>query len=82
MSYSGKGTSLQDQWRWNQVNTEPDFHDQYVGVYSYKPKTSFCVQGDNGYISFDWNKQTVPGIAENEGLLINLLPHHVSPSGI
>ncbi|XP_013398156.1 uncharacterized protein LOC106164701 [Lingula anatina] len=52
------------------------FHDKYIGVYPYKPDTSYCVSGDKGYISFDWNKRIVNGMGGTGQLLMMLMPHH------
>ncbi|XP_013414620.1 uncharacterized protein LOC106176683 [Lingula anatina] len=53
-----------------------DFLDRYAGTYAYKPETKYCVKGDKGYISFDWNKQTVKGISGSGQLLMVVMPHH------
>ena len=55
-----------------------DFFDRYAGVYSYKPDTSFCAEGDVGYISFDWKKHDIHGPTEDGDLLMITMPHHVS----
>ncbi|XP_023932662.1 uncharacterized protein LOC106163518 [Lingula anatina] len=53
-----------------------DFLDRYANTYAYKPETKYCVKGDKGYISFDWNKQIVKGISGSGQLLMVVMPHH------
>ena len=55
--------------------------DQYAGVYSYQPKTSYCVKDDIGYISFEWNKRSAGmsgGWNPSQDLLMTVMPHQVS----
>lgn len=51
---------------------------KYAGVFSYKPKTRFCVENDVGYISYDWNKRGDDFFGQNpsQDLLMVALPHH------
>lgn len=59
-------------------NSKAESLHKYAGVYSYKPKTRFCVEGDIGFISYDWNKQGDDffGQNPNQDLLTVALPHH------
>ena len=54
-----------------------NFLDQYAGVFSYKPDTLYCAEGDKGYISFDWNKHDVNGPTSSGELLMVMMPHQV-----
>ncbi|XP_041459073.1 uncharacterized protein LOC121410825 [Lytechinus variegatus] len=67
--YAGSGTPGNFTW----VDKLADF----AGVYSYKPKTRFCTEGDKGYISFDWNKKGDDFLETNPNLdlLTVVLPH-------
>ncbi|XP_077988193.1 uncharacterized protein LOC144442692 [Glandiceps talaboti] len=54
------------------------FMDGYSGVYSYNPKTLYCVDdSNNGYISFEWNKRgnNFNGLNPNQDLLMTVMPH-------
>ncbi|CAH1789729.1 unnamed protein product, partial [Owenia fusiformis] len=53
-----------------------NFHDSYAGVYSYKPKQSFCADGTNGYVNWAWNKHNVNGPTSAGDLLMVAMPHH------
>ena len=60
-----------------------NFMDQYAGVYSYSPKTSYCVDGKigKGYINFEWNKRSANmagGWNPAGNLLMTVMPHQVS----
>lgn len=53
--------------------------DKYLGVYSYKPKASYCVQNDRrAYASFDWNPNNQYAYQTTGTLLMITMPHHVS----
>jgi len=55
------------------------FFDQYRGVYSYHPDTTFCADdAGKGYINFAWNKYDANGPTNNGNLLMITMPHHVS----
>lgn len=52
--------------------------DKHLGVYSYKPKASYCVQNNRAYASFDWNPNNQYPYQSSGSLLMITMPHHVS----
>ncbi|XP_062571613.1 uncharacterized protein LOC134233642 isoform X1 [Saccostrea cucullata] len=50
--------------------------DRYLGVYSYKPKASYCVKNDRAYASFDWNPNNQFSYQSAGTLLMITMPHH------
>ena len=51
--------------------------DNHLGVYSYKPKASYCVQNNRAYASFDWNPNNQFPYRSTGTLLMVTMPHHV-----
>jgi len=58
--------------------------DNYLGVYSYKPKTSFCVSesANTAYTNFDWRPNMDHAESPQSQLMMITLPHHVSINSI
>ncbi len=54
-----------------------EYFDEYAGVYSYEPISSFCVMDDKVYVDFNWNKHDLNGPTDNGDLLMVAMPHHV-----
>lgn len=54
--------------------------DQYLGVYPYKPKTSYCVweSSNQALVRFDWNPNDDHAVTNDGRLLMVAMPHHVS----
>lgn len=50
--------------------------DKHLGVYSYKPKASYCVQNNRAYASFDWNPNNQYPYQSSGSLLMITMPHH------
>ena len=59
-----------------------DFYDQYQGVYSNQPITSFCAQDGKAYVDFNWIKHDNNGPTTSGDLLMVSLPHHVCNSAL
>lgn len=53
------------------------YYDQYEGVFSYHPTTTYCAQNGFGYINFAWNKHNANGPTTTGNLLMVTMPHHV-----
>jgi hypothetical protein len=52
--------------------------DSHLGVYSYKPKASYCVLRNKVFVSFDWKPNNQHATNTMGELLMITLPHHVS----
>ncbi|KAK3084979.1 hypothetical protein FSP39_022319 [Pinctada imbricata] len=52
------------------------FLDNYLGVYSYKPKASYCVNNGRALVSFDWHPNNQFPYRSPGKLLMVTMPHH------
>lgn len=54
--------------------------DAHLGMYSYKPMTSYCVSDDQNkaFVNFDWNPVNGGSYRNDANLMMLALPHHVS----
>ena len=54
--------------------------DQHLGIYPYKPITSYCVSEEvkKTFVSFDWNPNNQHADKSTGELIMVTMPHHVS----
>ncbi|XP_060605019.1 uncharacterized protein LOC132757683 [Ruditapes philippinarum] len=52
--------------------------DKYAGIYSYKPKTSFCVSEstNKAHVTFNWHPNNLHATSPTASLLMLMMPHH------
>ena len=54
--------------------------DNYAGIYSYKPKASFCVSEstNKAHVTFNWHPNNLHATSAIASLIMLMMPHHVS----